>query len=169
LTPTASFGIRLGMVGLALAVNAYLWSVEPREAVNQVIYPVAPPLVHIEGMGEQTLAQPGQVENQPGLDPPGGAVLFALRPAVQSLPDTTQRALLARVGVVEKRQRRLLLEAHGVRLRVQDLAVELGTVLGEQRLLAIISGKPDAVDQVGEATIWRELEQALKDGMRSPW
>ena len=163
------FGLRLGMVVVAGVVNLYLWTVEPRRAVDQVIFPIAPPLVHIEGMGEQTLVEPGQVEVERQSEPPVGMVLHALKPVFDAHPDPAQRVFVEKIRTLEKRQHRLAAEANRSRQRIQQLAVEIGEHLGEDRLAEVISNKPTAAERVGETAVWQKLGLTLKEAERMRW
>lgn len=140
----------------ALALHILLFVQQESQPWFWVTRALAPPLTHIAGAGERTLAPPGVQ-----LPPAGRDLMRVLQPAVGGSADRSQAKALRRAAQLSARLTDLEAEALGERLAVQAQALTVMTAMGSQRLGQLELKRAASSAAMGEAWVWADAAQRL--------
>ncbi len=142
-------GVVLLLAG-ALAFGAWTRGRPAPVARLAWVHPVAPPLTHVPGAGEETLAP------QNSAPPPGHALREGVIRVVRATGTPAQRAALARIGpsrdAAQARAR-----AVALREAVARDAAELMRTLGPARVGAMLAAREDLSWRYAEGKAWTVL------------
>lgn len=143
----------------ALALHIILFAQPESQPWFWVTRPVAPPLTHLPGHAEPTLA--ASLVHQP---PDGRTLIAALQPAIGADATRTQAKSLKRAAELSQNLTRLEAEALAARLAVQDHAVALMTTLGPHRLGRLEVQRATTSKAMGETWVWTDAATRTETG-----
>jgi hypothetical protein len=147
-----SLALRVGVLLGAGLLAAGAWTRGRPEAVTPLawVHPIAPPLTHVPGAGEETLLP------QDGRPPPAHALREGVARVVRATGTPAQRAALAQAGPTREGATARA-RAHALREAVTRDAAALMRTLGPARVAAMLAAREELSWRYAEGKAWTTL------------